>query len=46
MDFTLNVPGRLVTRKVYSVIHWLSEVGGVFGSISMFVSFVVGLYNP
>ena len=46
MDFLLDVPGRLVTRKVYSVVDWLSDVGGMFGSISMLVSFAVGLYNP
>jgi hypothetical protein len=46
MDFNLNVPGRLVTRKVFSALDWLSEVGGMFGSISMFVSFAISLYNP
>ena len=46
MDFGLNVPGRVFTRKVYSALDWLSEIGGMFGSIGMFVSFTVGLYNP
>jgi hypothetical protein len=31
---------------VYSLLDWLSDIGGLFGTIAAFVSFASGLYNP
>jgi hypothetical protein len=30
---------------MYSLLDWLSEIGGLYGTIAIFVSFVAGLYN-
>jgi hypothetical protein len=46
MDFTLTVPGREFKRTVNTVIDWLSEIGGLFGTVSALISFIAGLYNP
>ena len=46
MDFTLTVPGREFYRTVNTVIDWLSEIGGLFGTVSALISFIAGLYNP
>jgi len=46
MDFSLTVPGREFYRTVNTVIDWLSEIGGLFGTVSALISFIAGLYNP
>jgi hypothetical protein len=46
MDWELNVPGRIFTRSVYTFVDWLSDVGGLFGTVSVFVIGVLGLYTP
>jgi hypothetical protein len=31
---------------MYTLLEWLSEIGGFYGTMAMFVSFTAGLYNP
>ena len=46
MDFSLNTPGRVFTRQVYTVLDWLSDIGGLFGALVVFIKFAIGLYDP
>ena len=31
---------------MYSLLDWLSDIGGLFGTVAGLVSFVAGFYNP
>ena len=41
----LNITGREFSREVYTVLDWLSDIGGLFGTFSGFLAFASGLYN-
>ena len=45
MNFYLGIPGAEYTRTVYSMLDFLGEIGGLFGTFSMFFSFFIGIYN-
>ena len=31
---------------MYSLLDWLSDIGGLFGTLAGLVSFIAGFYNP
>ena len=31
---------------MYNLVDWLSDIGGLFGTLAGLVSFVAGFYNP
>ena len=46
MNFALNVPGKEFRRTVYTLIDWVSDLGGLFGTLAGLVSFISAFYNP
>jgi hypothetical protein len=46
MNFSLNVPGKEFHRTMYTLLEWLSDIGGIFGTLAGLVSFIAGFYNP
>ena len=43
--FGLTSEGRIISRTVYSMLAWMSDIGGLYGVFVIFFAFVVGSYN-
>jgi hypothetical protein len=45
VQFRVVSEGRIFTRTVYSILSWMSDIGGLYGLVGMMFAFVVGWYN-
>ena len=34
-----------MSRTVYSILDWLGDIGGIYGTFTMFFAVVIGWYN-
>jgi hypothetical protein len=45
VSYLLTSEGRIISRTVYSIIDWLGDIGGIYGTFTMFFAVVIGWYN-
>lgn len=42
---TLGVPGRSMSRTVYNIMDFLGDIGGFYGTFSIFFGLLINIYD-